>query len=369
MSERFQDYFTMIHKHPDYLGFEAEVICDSISPAMKRISTLRVRFPRWMLAEFNTHRCFSRNSASSRAIPVKKFLEQVKNDPYIPVHWGKNQKGMVSGTELSSEERLVAEKIWLETRDFVICQVEKLGLKDVWVDAKGDVVLDKIDLGDALRAGKSIEAAMNDRGCYSLDIHKEIVNRLMEPFMWHTALVTSTEWANFFALRTHSKATKAFQITACLMADAIVVSDPKSLEVGEWHLPYADDKFTRSESKAYLQTMDLQEHQTNALVDHVLLQLSAGRCARISYLTQDNRRDIKEDIRLHDDLVVRQCNPEEDPAHASPLEHQAQAMDDKNYRSGNFIGFEQYRKTIPYENIQSFTYKGFTFGWDGASIE
>ena len=342
-----------------YPGFEAEVITDSIGPNMKRIITYRAKFNRTILAEVNTHRALSRNSASSRAIPLLKFLDAVTKEPYIPVCLGKNQKGMQPGADLSDSEKKVTEKIWLESRDLMIGQCRKLGLDDVWVDENGQEILSPFDV-------RGSNFAEGLPGQYCLNIHKEVVNRLLEPFMWHTALITATDWANFFALRTHPKATAAFQIIASLMADAYVQHAPKSLEVGEWHLPYADDPTTKQEVVNHLGKgrNDITIPFTEDEIRPVLLQVSAGRCARVSYLTQDGKRDVIQDIRLHDDLVLRQGDPSLDPAHGSPLEHQAQALMLGDLRhSGNFHGFVQYRKTIKHENIENFIWKGFHIGW------
>ena len=63
---------------------KAEIIADSLSPQGHRLTTFICVFPRIVLAEFNTHRMLSRNSASSRAIPFNKMLEMVKTNPFIP---------------------------------------------------------------------------------------------------------------------------------------------------------------------------------------------------------------------------------------------------------------------------------------------
>lgn len=343
----------------DYPGFECKVIADSISPSMKRIVTYAVRFPRFILAEVNTHRCFSRNSASSRAIPLKTFLKMVQEQPYIPIFWGKNQKGMQSGAELSTSEKMVATKVWLQTRDFLCAQCEKLGSDAVYVNENGDLLL---ETSDGTRWCDRNGLIYNEDERYQLNVHKETVNRLLEPFMWHTALITSTEWANFFALRTHPKSSPAFRIIACLMADAYKEHNPKSLEVDEWHLPYADDASTWNEAIAY-GSSQCTKTPSVAYVNEIKLKISAGRCARLSYLTQEGIRAVEHDIRLHDDLVLRQGDPSLDPAHGSPLEHQAQAMAYPHFKSGNFDGWRQYRKMIAHENITQFEWKGFLIGY------
>src|ERR1035437_8630552 len=141
---------------------EAKIICDSISPEGVRLTTMEVKIHRFVLAEMNTHRVFSRNSASSRAIPVKKIIERVKTDPAMPVFWGKNQAGMGAAVELDYTEKNIAEFLWLQARDRSVKDVEDL---------------------------------------QKLGLHKQLTNRLLEPWLWHIAIISSTEWTNFFGQR------------------------------------------------------------------------------------------------------------------------------------------------------------------------
>lgn len=341
--------------NPQYPHFYAKVIADSISPSMKRIFTVEVRFPRFMLAELNTHRVISKNSASSRAVPLTKMIAAVETAAYIPIYWGKNQRGMQSGAELDEVEKRIAEKIWLDARDLMVAQCKKLGGVDAYVFDSGEICanINQNDLG-----------LTEDTCVYNLNVHKETVNRLLEPFMWHTALLTSTEWANFFALRTHKKASPAFRIIASLIADAFTKHSPHSLEVGEWHLPYADDTKTRKDIVKYLNLGKPISWITPQDVIDALLKVSTGRCARLSYLNQDNQYNIESDIKLYTNLADRTgINPFEDPSHASPLEHQACAMDDESSHSGNFKGWKQHRKLLRNECIEEFVWKGYTIGW------
>src|SRR3954452_24195130 len=98
------------------MGFEAKVLADSVSPAGQRLTTLEATFPRFVLAEFNTHRVFSRNSASSRAIPVAKQLRRVLDDPYVPIEFGSNKPGMQAGPALAGANRDAAEREWVGGR-------------------------------------------------------------------------------------------------------------------------------------------------------------------------------------------------------------------------------------------------------------
>ena len=136
----------------------AKIVADSINPEGNRITTMEVVFPRIILSEFNTHRMFSRNSASSRAIPFKKMLKMVEEDPFIPIAWQKAHKGMQGSQYFDEEESKAQSKRWLQARD------------------------------EAIRLAKSL----NYEG-----VTKQITNRLLEPFMYHKVLVTATEWDNF----------------------------------------------------------------------------------------------------------------------------------------------------------------------------
>lgn len=267
----------------------AKVILDSVSPNGVRLTTLEVVFPRIVLAEFNTHRVFSRNSASSRAIPVKKMLERVQVDPYVPETWGKNRSGMQATEALSPSEAVNARDAWLDARDDAVKHVQRL-----------------LDIG----------------------VHKQTTNRILEPWLWHTCIVTATEWANFRHLRTHTDAHPAIQNTARAIALVLDESKPTTLRFGEWHTP-----FIRDDDDA-----DLDTDQR--------CKVSIARCARVSYLTHDGRRDVKADLGLFDRL--------RNAGHMSPFEHVAMPTGDFEYRDrfdfGNFAPpWLQWRKTIPGE--------------------
>ena len=271
---------------------EAKVIEDSISEAGKRITTFQVKFHRFILPEFNTHRVFSRNFSSSRAIPTKKLLEQVRNDPAMPVHWGKNQPGMQANEELTG--------------------VEKQAAIDSWKAA-------------------AQEAASRADIMAQIGAHKQIVNRIIEPFLWANGIVTSTEWDNWFELRAHEDAQPEIHELAIRMREAMEGSTPQLLQVGEWHLPYildhekADGFFKKQENR------------------DLLIKISAARCCRVSYLKHDGQMpNIDEDLALFERLAGAV------PLHASPLEHQATPFPDEIHvdgsLSGNFKGWIQYRK-------------------------
>jgi thymidylate synthase ThyX len=296
------------------MSFDAKVLADSVSPAGHRLTTLEATFPRFVLAEFNTHRVFSRNSASSRAIPIFKQLRRVLEEPYVPIEFGANQPGMQAGAPLEGEPRLVAEREWLGARDDAVRRVLAL------ISGPGDLAPDE-DLAAALARIEGVYKG-EERPASWLNVHKQVANRLLEPFMWHTVIVTATEWGNFFNLRCHGDAQPEIRRIATLMREAREASRPAQLGEGEWHLP-----LVRPEDR----------EQVDSLED--LLKVSAGRCARVSYLTHAGKRDLSADIGLHDRLL--------ESGHMSPLEHPAQPWDDE--WCGNFHGWRSYRKDLPGE--------------------
>ncbi len=180
----------------------ARVITDSISATGVRVTTLEVTMHRFVLAEFNTHRAFSRNSASSRARPISKVIASITESPAIPYEWGTNQAGMTPAPPLTGTDAEYCTGVWLEARDAAIEFAKKLD-------------------------------AMN--------VHKSYVNRLLEPFAEHVCIVTSTEWENFYKQRCHKDAQGEIRVPAEEIEAAIAASTPKLLAYGEWHTPFVQD--------------------------------------------------------------------------------------------------------------------------------
>lgn len=297
------------------MGFDAKVLADSQSPAGYRLTTLEATFPRFVLAEFNTHRVFSRNSASSRAIPIAKQLRRVLEQPYVPIEFGSNQPGMQAGAALEGEKREAAEREWLLARDDAVRRV--LGLVTNPDTAEGNLL-------DVLEQVEEAAQTKNRPGQW-LNVHKQVANRLLEPFMWHTVIVTATEWENFWNLRCHPDAQPEIRLVAETMRDTVTASEPEELAEGEWHLPLVHPE---------------DRNQVGSIED--LIKISAGRCARVSYLTHAGKRDLSADIELHDRLL--------DSGHMSPLEHPARPLSADELEtgewSGNFRGWFPYRKGI-----------------------
>lgn len=302
------------------MTISAKIIADSISPDGIRLTTMLLRYPRFVHAEFMTHRVFSRNASSSRAIPVEKMIQAVIDDPAMPIHWGKNQKGMQAAQELSIDEQRVAIRAWLK------------GMK------------------------KAVETArhLNDLG-----LHKQIVNRVIEPWAHITVVVTATEWNNFLHLRDHEDAQPEIAELARCVRVELELNDPTPLAYGEWHLPFVTQGDVEN-VVTYLQKGRITRDMPSlAERFEILCKLSTARCARTSYLTHDKQNPLLEDdIALYERLVGSS------PLHASPTEHQAtpdlwnkgdfEGYGAKWYNSalhGNLTGWIQFRKMLPNENV------------------
>lgn len=275
----------------------ARVIADSITSQGHRLVTMEVVMHRFILAEMNTHRDFSRNSASSRAIPFKKIKERVQNDSAVPVHFGLEKRGMQSGDLIKD-----------------LTQVHYL-----W---------------DLARTG-SLEIA---QGLADLGLHKSLVNRLLEPFMWHTAIISATEWDNFFWQRCHPDAQPEMKAVADEMQRAYFRSEPVERTHGQWHLPYidAEDELAiRDYQKRNDKVKTLGPSAYHEWVE-IAKRVSTARCARVSYLTHDGKRDIKLDMDLYDKLFSHM--------HWSPFEHVATPIHQQTPLMSNFVGWKQFRK-------------------------
>lgn len=261
------------------MAYAARALLDSVSAAGVRLTTMQVSFPRFVLAEFNTHRVFSRNSASSRAIPTSKMLGRVLDDPVLPAQWGRNRPGMSADESLSEEESAQAQRIWLAA------------------------------MMSAVESVKAMQA---------LRVHKQVINRLLEPFMWHTVIVTATEWQNFFALRCSPTAQPEIRVVAEMMRAVYNSSTPSAVGDDQWHLPLIQP----DEASLPLETRK---------------RASAARCARVSYLTHDGARDIEKDVQLCERLLQDR--------HLSPFEHVAAPASDRDFHA-NFRGWVQMRREV-----------------------
>jgi thymidylate synthase ThyX len=288
----------------------AEIIADSIGSHGIRITTVMVTMPRFVQAELNTHRMLSKNAASSRAIPTARVIEQVRNDPFVPKVFTKNQKGMMANEPLSELDQAVARERWRRA---------------------------------------AAEATHSAESLVQLGVAKQYASRLLEPFMWTKVLLTGTEWKNFFALRIHEAAQPEMREVAESIKAAMDASTPvdRSPESGNlcWHIPFIDrDAMLECATEAvkqYPKEGELAAHATVTLA----LKRSVARCARVSYNNFEGKPStVEQDLQLFVKLVGAK------PGHWSPAEHQARYLEVPE-RSGNLIGWEQYRKIMPGENI------------------
>ena len=338
-------------------GIQARVVADSISPEGQRLISIEGTMARYVLAELNTHRMFSRNSASSRAIPVFKQIERVLQDPYLPVEWGKNKPGMSAAETLNLEEAEQAERIWRDASIHMILSAVELN--------GGIESIQDSELRALIEDEQKLKNRITDESLPFM-VHKQIVNRLMEFAMHHTVLITATEWSNFFALRISKDAQPDLRVFAEAALEAIENSQPREVAAGGWHTPY----------------VDATEGPYSRYEEEDLKKVATAKAARLSYLNQEQHlrilaegraagkkeEDIMDvmvakDIELHDILVAN--------GHMSPLEHVAtpfsrddwdriqrlrQMLPEDHYLwpaldyDGNFHGWHQYRKQLPFEH-------------------
>ncbi|MCA6430237.1 MAG: FAD-dependent thymidylate synthase [Cytophagales bacterium] len=263
---------------------EAKIIADSINEQGCRLTTFALTYHRYIHSEVMTYRMWSRNASSSRAIPAEKNIKQVENLNLYPVHWGANQKGMQAYEEVGEIIQELAADAWDDARNACVKAANRL-----------------IELG----------------------IHKQVANRLLEPFNTITTLVTATDFSNFFSQRCHPDAQPEIRILAENMQSSYNNSTPLKLFGGNWHLPFISE----------------EEHWDTSLDLSTLKKISVGRCARVSYLQHDGTRNVEKDVALHDNLLVAQ------PPHLSPFEHVARSMVN-NTMYANLQGWKSLRWQI-----------------------
>jgi thymidylate synthase ThyX len=291
----------------------AKIIADSYNETHEtRITTFELVYPRFIHGELMTHRVFSRNAASSRAIPIDKVIELVETTPAMPVHWGANQAGMQAKAEVSDIER--AKKVWLSARDSAVVYAKAL---------KG------------------------------VGLHKQIVNRVLEPFQLMKTIVTATDYNNWFWLRDHEDAQPEIALLAAAMCIEYTANIPNTLSCGEWHVPYVETyRDPRTKLLHYLDENDKYISEEEARM------ISASCCAQVSYRKNDG--SLEKASMVFDRLINSV------PVHASPVEHIATPTEYKMFSdeyfdvegvthvdanempySGNLRGWIQFRQLIP----------------------
>lgn len=274
--------------------YSVEIVKDSINEQGNRLVTLQACYPRVIHSEVMTYRMFSRNAQSSRATPVSKVISNVREDPYIPLEFGINKQGMVANSYLEGEELDKARDIYLKSLEHSLEAAEEL---------------------------------------LSMNVHKQVVNRLLEPYSYINTLISATKWNNFLYQRCHKDADPAIQKLAYMIKDALNNSEPELITKGGIHLPYITNE-----------DRERLNHNENDLIT-----TSVARCARVSRLGFDLKETtLEQDTKTYNILVGS------DPKHGSPLEHIAKPLINKEDldKCGNFTGFTQLRKFISNEYIK-----------------
>jgi len=302
------------------MSIKVEIIADSINTVGNRLTTFVLEYPRFIHAEVMTHRVFSKNAASSRAIPIEKMIEQIQENPAKPVWWGKNQSGMQAKEELDNTERRLQS---FDDKSILLTDKEMAAY--LWLRARD----------------KAIESV---KDLLKLGVHKQIANRILEPWFNIRIILSGTEFENFFALRVHPDAQPELQRLATMMLEAYNTSTPKQLSEGQWHIPFGD-KFEESKLVSInLKKFDIESPIWHKGMDELRKKIAIARCARVSYFNFEGKDDYENDIKLCERLFGNI------PKHLSPTEHVASAMATSDW-CGNFRGFKQYRKYFADENL------------------
>ena len=312
-------------------SIKATVICDSISEKGIRLTTFEIEYPRIVMSEFNTHRSVSKNSSSSRAIPVSKMLEHTQNINLKPIYFGSKKSGMQAGDELVGNDLINAKLFW------------------------------EAALFDAITWATELD---------ELGVAKEVCNRLVEPFQLVKVVCTATDWDNFFNLRLHPDADPNICMLAYKMYEAMQESKPIELKAGEWHLPFVNIGWNGKGEMCYA------DDDFNFVELEQAIKLSAASCASVSYRTEG--MTLEKADKIFDMLIKAEV------VHSSPLEHCATPVKPKfnelgkvrvncsepqswedgvthmnkqgELCSGNLRGFIQYRHLLPNNTAWKFDY-------------
>jgi len=345
----------------------AKIVADSLSIHGDRLTTLLITFPRFILAEVNTHRMLSKNTSSSRAIPFEKMIQSVEKDPFIPIAWQKDHKGMQGTAYYDENESNICKEKWLKTRDLTIGQAKFL---------------------------------------HDIGITKQICNRLLEPYMWTTMLITGSGegWKNFFKLRcpqyyitdnqkepyakswkelllyhsddkytqiiknnqentlfklkhNNGKAEIHMMTLAESIYDSMVNSTPKQLKPGEWHIPFYEQM---NETKLFILADQInKKEQTDLCSDPILnkeftaIKVSIAMAARTSYTLIGDEKEL--DYEKLNSLYEKLLN--QYPPHSSPFEHCCQCLTEEEYNSSF--------KTVGFKYGKAITEKGWVNNYHG----
>lgn len=278
------------------MTISAKVICHSRWEGSPDLFTLQLEYPRFIHSEFMTHRMFSRNASSSRAVPVITALKRIVKDPAMPIFWGKNKPGMQASEEVGSFKKKLSKGLWKASMYTSVAYAYLLH-----------------------KAGG----------------HKQHVNRITEPFQHISVVVTATHWDNFFDLRLHPAAQPEIKELARVIQEAMKESRPHGY--GGVHLPYITE-----EEMDKMFDPQLTDEAKEDMLDK-LYTVSAARCARVSYLNHDGRvSDQQKDLSLAGRLAKER--------HMSPFEHQAYASPDE--WNDNLLGWKSQRNHMETEHLE-----------------
>lgn len=280
----------------------AKIVADSISSDGKRITTFELEYPRMVHAELMTHRLFSRNAASSRAIPIEKMLDLVESNPACPEEWGKNQKGMQAKEVFTGDAQNAVKQVWREC------------------------------------AQRAVDSSRLLNDC---ELHKQIVNRVVEPFSHIKVVVTATEFDNWYWLRKHEDAQPEIRILAEKMYEESLKSEPVELGARDWHVPY------------YRDGQWFCNHEEPHSLEEALM-ISSSCCAQVSYRVLDE--SIDKARKIYHQLVTSK------PTHASPFEHQARPMQ-YDYGANRFTKTTTWQEGVTHFHKELGLGSGNFYGW------
>ena len=317
----------LLHLDASSMTISAKILAYSRDYKGRYIVSWELEYPRFIHGEFMTHRLFSRNAASSRAIPVQSMIDAIRANPAKPIHWGQNQPGMQASVELEGDSRRLVQDCWEAA---------------MWA------------------------ATRHAEFMISEGAHKQIANRILEPFQTMKTVMTATCLDNFFWLRNHEDAQPEIKELARLMWEALKAATAFELKPGEWHLPYVHT--VRDPSSGKVRYFDKPIGLMTEYTLEEALAVSSSCCAQVSYRKLDDTLE-----KAH---IVFQRLVDSKPVHASPFEHQATPMvfaygadlleagrsvgidepifelgtthmdRNGNFWSGNFIGFIQHRQLL-----------------------
>lgn len=344
------------------MTISARIVADSVSPQGHRLTSVQVTAHRFILAEINTHKRLSRSYRSSRAVPVKKLLEEVRTNPAMPIYWGANEPGMQASGELSNTP---------DGLDVVMCsEANDTGWSGHEWRESNPLDRAKWQWGQAAKSTANYAEDLAKNG-----LHKQIANRVLEPFLWVHGIITATEFDNFFGLRLHHAAQPEFRVLADAMWAEMKASTPRQLEPGaNWHLPYFEpEDWNRlddyaSRTNQYDRWMTDDKGYSGSWAKDLAVQVSVARCAWNSYnsFVTGKRSTPEEAFETYAKLNIPGTDNYDptQPIHASPAEHQGTPDDvvPATHNSepiafahpdqhGNFVGFRQFRKLLPGEAV------------------